>query len=156
MEKIVKLKRRAPAKSSAMLAPGIHPARIEVRAGDRYHVRTLAGERVEARLAADMDEAFADECLRGKRTVLATPGEGGMALILGALQTSCTVSRDREDAVRARGKRLELHADEGIVLRVGKTALVMDQHGTVTIVGQKMTVNVAEAARILSTLCELP
>ncbi len=68
-----KLKNRAGAATQASLAPGIHPARIDVRAGDRYHVHTLAGQRVEARLADGVEKTFAEECLREHRTVLVTP-----------------------------------------------------------------------------------
>lgn len=153
---VVKMKKRASAASVTVLGPGIHPAKIDVRAGDRYHVRTLAGERIEARLGDEVEEAFAAECLREQRTVLVTPGENDEAVILGALQTSRSFSRDDAGTMRARGKRVEIDADEGLVLRVGKSSLVMDKRGIVKVTGQKMTMNIAEVVRVLSTLCELP
>lgn len=153
---VIKTKKRAPAPSLASLGPGIHPARIDVCAGDRFHLRTLAGQRVEARLADDVEPAFAQECLREHRTVLITPGDDGIAVILGALQTARGISRDDTGTVRSRGKRVEIEADEGLVLRVGQSALVMDKRGALKLVGQKMTVNVAEVVRVLSALCELP
>jgi hypothetical protein len=153
---VVKMKKRAPAVSLVTLGPGIHPAKIDVRAGDRYRVHTLTGERVEARLGDEVEEAFAAECLREQRTVLVAPGENGEAVILGGLQTSRAMSRDDAGTVRARGKRVEIDADEGLVLRVGKSALVMDKRGVVRMTGQKMTMNIAEVVRVLSALCELP
>jgi hypothetical protein len=143
---VVKLKKRVSGAHAASLGPGVHPARIDLRAGDRYSVHTFAGERTEARLARDVDEALAEECLREQRTVLVTQGEDGVPVILGALQTSRGAS----------GKRVEIEAEEGLVLRVGKSALVMEKDGTVKIVGQKMSMNLAEVVRVLSTRCELP
>ncbi len=143
---VVKLKKRVPGARVASLGPGVHPARIDLRAGDRYSVHTFAGERTEARLARDVDEALAEECLREQRTVLVTQNEDGVPVILGALQTSRGAS----------GKRVEIEAEEGLVLRVGKSALVMEKDGTVKIVGQKMSLNLAEVVRVLSTRCELP
>ena len=32
----------------------------------------------------------------------------------------------------------------------------MDRHGVIKVTGQRMTMNIAEVARILSALCELP
>ena len=145
---MVKLKKRAPGVRAASLGPGVHPARLDLRAGDRYSVHTFAGERTEARLARDVDEALAEECLRKQRTVLVTQGEDGVAVILGALQTSCGASSP--------GKRVEIEAEEGLVLRVGKSALIMDKDGTVKLVGQRMSMNLAEVVRVLSTRCELP
>jgi hypothetical protein len=153
---VVKMRRRAPAASLAALGPGIHPAKIDVCAGDRYRVRTLAGERLEARLGDGVEVGFAAECLREQRTVLVTPGEDGQAVILGALQTSRALLRNDAGSVKARGKHVELEADEGLTLRVGKSALVMDRHGVIKVTGQRMTMNIAEVARILSALCELP
>jgi hypothetical protein len=114
-------------------------------------VHTFAGERTEARLARDVDEALAEECLREQRTVLVTQGEDGVPVILGALQTSGSGA-----AARSCGKRIEIEAEEGLVLRVGKAALVMEKDGTVKLVGQKMSMNLTEVVRVLSTRCELP
>ena len=70
-EKVVKLRKSvAPEVEAAVLAPGIHPGKIELRAGDSYRVRMLTGALFGARLAEDMDPAFAEECLRQKRTVI--------------------------------------------------------------------------------------
>ena len=153
---VVKMKKRAAPAPLAELGPGIHAARIQVRAGDRYEVTTLAGERVSARLGEEVDAAFAIECLSEQRTGLVTAGEGGEAVILGALQTGRAASRDEAGTLRARGTRVEIDADEALVLRVGKSSLVLDKRGVVKVTGQKVTMNVAEVVRILSALCELP
>ena len=153
---VVKMKKRPSPAQGAALGPGIHPAKIDVHAGDRYRVHTLAGERVEARLGDEMEEAFAAECLREQRTVLVTPGANGEAVILGALQTSRGLSRDDAGTLKTRGKRVEIEADEGLTLHVGKSTLTMDKRGVIKVTGQKMTMNIAEVVRVLSAICELP
>ena len=145
--------RRTP--HSRVLEPGIHPGRIELQSRGAFRVRTLAGEIVSARLHEGFDAAFAEECLRDKRTVFVTQGPDG-ALLLGALQTSRAVSRDAHDTLRLSGKRLHLEADEGIAIQVGKSTVRLDAQGTVKIVGQKLTMDVAAVVRVLSALVELP
>jgi hypothetical protein len=154
--KVVRLRKPAvPARVEA-LPPGIHVGRIEMRADGVYRVRTLVGATVSARLGPEIGEDFAEECLRDRRTMLLTPDETGDALILGALQTASVTSRDAEDIVRLRGKKVEIEADDGITLQVGRATLRLDAKGAVKIGGQKMTMDVAEVVRILSALVELP
>jgi hypothetical protein len=142
--------------TAATLAPGIHPAHIDVRAGKRYGVRTLGGVRLEAALGAGVEPAFAEECLREHRTVLVTPGEHGGAVILGALQTTRALSRDDIGTLRAHGRRLEIDAEEGLVLRVGNAALIIDQHGALKLTGNKLNLDIAQVVRVLAAACELP
>jgi hypothetical protein len=151
MAKPKAMKRGAPA-----LGPGIHPARIEMRADGAFRVRTAGGELLAARLAEGFEEAFAEECMRERRTVMIAEGTEVEAVILGALQTSRAVERDAHDTVRIEGKRVELEAEEGISIQVGKSTLRLDRHGAVKIVGQKMTMDVAAVVRVLSALVELP
>ncbi len=152
----VKQKKRATRTSPALLPPGLHPARIELRAGERFHVRTLEGLRVEARLAPEVEEAFAEECLREHRTVLVAPGAEGTAILLGALQTARGVSRDRHGMTRIDGRRIELEAEDGLVLRVGKSKFILDRQGTVKVVGRKMTMDLSDLVQVLSLRCTLP
>jgi len=151
--KIAKLKPRTM--STPALPPGIHAAWVEARAGAFFDVRTLAGERTRARLAEDVEEAFIEECLAERRTVIVAPSEDG-AVILGALQARRAVARDAHDTVRMEGRRVELEATEGVSIRVGKSALRLDPQGGVRIVGQKMTMDIAEVVRVLAAMCELP
>jgi hypothetical protein len=58
--------------------------------------------------------------------------------------------------VRVEGRRIEMEARDGVSIRVGKSALRLDPSGNVRVVGQKMTMDVAEVVRILAALCELP
>jgi hypothetical protein len=51
---------------------------------------------------------------------------------------------------------VEIEADEGLVLQVGKSSLRLDNQGTVKLGGRKMTIDVAEVVRILTALVELP
>jgi hypothetical protein len=86
----------------------------------------------------------------------APAGEPGEVVILGALQTSRALARDAHDTVRIEGKRVELEAEDGIAIQVGKSTLRLDRHGVVKLVGQKMTMDVAAVVRVLSALVELP
>lgn len=155
--KVVRLR-----KADAVAAPdreearqGLSIGKIELRAETAFRVRLVGGRLVSAKLAPDVDEGFAEECLRDKRTVLVVMEEGG-AVIAGALQTSKAVSRDAHDAVRIEGSRVRIEADEGIDIAVGKSSLRLDKSGAVKIVGQKMTMDVATVLRVLSALVELP
>ena len=146
---------------ASALGPCIHPARIEMRApatesGVPFRVRTAGGDVLPARLAEGFEEAFAEECMRERRTVMIAAGEPGEAVILGALQTSRALSRDAHDTVRIEGKRVELEADDEVRIQVGKSTLRLDRHGVVKLVGQKMTMDVAAVVRVLSALVELP
>lgn len=154
--KVVRLRKPAASARTEALPAGIHAGRIEMCSDGVYRVRTLAGAMVSARLGPEIGEVFAEECMRDRRTMLLTPGESDEALILGALQTASTTSRDALDIVRLRGRRVEIEADEGLVLQVGKSSLRLDNQGTVKLGGRKMTMDVAEVVRILSALVELP
>lgn len=164
--KVVKLRKNAPARTAspardeaapdAALPAGIHSARIELREGASFRVRITGGPVLAARLAEGMDEAFAEECLRERRVVLVSGALDGSARIVGALQTQSTVSRDGQDALHVAGRRIRFDAKDDIEFRVGKTTLRLDAEGTVRLVGQKMTMDVATVVRILSALVELP
>lgn len=147
------------AQASAPLAAGLHPARIEepnpAESGS-YVVRLPHGERLVACLADDMEEAFADECCRDRRRVLLSPDPHGRAMIIGALQTSRSTSRDTHDTLRLEGRRVEIEAEQGITMRVGKSTLRLDKTGAWKMVGNKMTMDIATVVRVLSSLVELP
>ncbi|EYF05994.1 hypothetical protein [Chondromyces apiculatus] len=151
---------RAAAKVSeppvaAALAPGVHPGRIEVRSRDAWRVRLLDGTLVRARPADEVEPGLLDECFRARRTVLVAAGPVG-AVILGALQTACAPVREADGTLRVRGRRVEVQADEGIELRVGASAIRLDQRGVIKMVGNRMTLDVAAVVRVLSALVELP
>ena len=154
--KVVRLSKPSASARTETLPAGIHVGRIEMCSDGVYRVRMLTGAMVSARLGPEIGAAFAEECMRDRRTMLLAPGESEEALILGALQTASTASRDALDVVRLRGRRVEIEADEGLVLQVGKSSLRLDNQGTVKLGGRKMTMDVAEVVRILSALVELP
>jgi len=141
--------------AAAALAPGVHPGRIEVRSRDTWRVRLWDGTMVRARPADEIEPALLDECFRARRTVLVAAGPSG-AVILGALQTSCAPARDSDGALRVRGRRVEIQADQGIELRVGASAIRLDEKGVIKMVGNRMTLDVAAVVRVLSALVELP
>ncbi|MBK8258049.1 MAG: hypothetical protein IPK82_35955 [Polyangiaceae bacterium] len=137
------------------LPPGIHGAQVLGREGAGFAVRTLDGQIWAATLGDQVEEAFVEECLAERRTVLVSPSLDGVA-ILGAIQSRRTVVRDGHDTVRVEGRRVEIEAKDGISFKVGKSALRLDPQGNVRVVGQKMTMDVAELVRILAAMCELP
>ncbi|AKT40742.1 hypothetical protein [Chondromyces crocatus] len=157
---VSRVKTRAVAKAPEApvveaLARGVHPGRIEVRSRDAWRVRLLDGTLVRARPADEVDPALLDDCFRARRTVLVAAGPAG-ALILGALQTASAPAREADGAVRVRGRRVEVQADEGIELRVGASAIRLDERGVIKMVGNRMTLDVAAVVRVLSALVELP
>ncbi len=142
-------RRVAPA---AALAPGLHAATIELAAKGSYRLRTATGEQVKARLAPGVDPALANECLRDRRTVLVTAHPTG-ALIVGALQVTASAA---PTTLRLEASDIELCAEKTIVLRVGKSLVVVSEQGVVQMVGEGMTVRMAKAMRVLSANVELP
>ena len=151
--KILELAPRSAEKPA--LAPGLHPARLEAKDGERFRARILGGSTVIAIPGDDVESAFLDECLAEGRTVLISPSPDGPT-ILGALQSKRAVARDAHDTVRVEGRRVEIEAEDGVSIRVGKSAVRLGPNGDVRVVGQKMTMDVAEVVRILAALCELP
>lgn len=149
--KVVKL--REPA---AALTPGLHAGKIELCTAEACRVRVAGFGVVTARRGPELAEDFVEECLRDQRTVLlAADGDGG-ALLLGALQTASAPARDAHDTLRLEAKRIELAAEEGVSIAVGKAAIRLDRSGAVKIVGDRMTMDVAAVVRVLSALVELP
>lgn len=141
--------------SATALPPGIHGAVLVGREGSGFTVRTLDGQIWKAACGDQVEDAFVEECLAERRTILVSPSAEGVT-ILGAIQSRRTVVRDGHDTVRVEGRRIEIDAKDGISLKVGKSALRLDPHGNVRVVGQKMTMDVAELVRVLAALCELP
>jgi hypothetical protein len=134
------------------LAPGLHAATIELASKGSYRVRTATGECVTARLGPGVDPALADECLKQRRTVLVTAHPRG-PLIVGALQVTATATPDR---LRLDAREIELCAGSKIALRVGKSLVVIDEHGAIHMAGERMTMKMAKAVRVLSANVELP
>jgi hypothetical protein len=134
------------------LAPGLHAATIELASKGSYCLRTVAGERVKARLAPGVDPALANECLRDRRTVLVTAHAKG-ALIVGALQVTAAAA---PNTLRLEATDIELCAAKTIVLRVGKSLVVVSEQGAVQMLGEGMTVRMAKTVRVLSANVELP
>jgi hypothetical protein len=72
----------------------------------------------------------------------------------GRLQALVGLASDRADMVRA--LRLgELCAGNRIVLRVGKSLVVIDEHGAIEMVGVGMNLKMAKALRVRSANVEL-
>lgn len=147
---------RARKQAAPALAPGIHLGRIEMLSGAVYSVSVGPRRSVMVELAEGFEAAFAEECLREQRPVIVSVDEDGRAVLAGALQTTRGVSRDREGSARIEATRLDLRAEEGATIAVGRTLLRIDRRGAVKIVGDKMTLDITEVVRVLSARCELP
>lgn len=147
------------------LTPGLTVVSIELadvakgasgEKGYPYRVRTSSGATLPATLAEGFDEAFASECLRDYRTVLAEVRDDGTAVLLGALQTRSHVSRDDHDTAELSGKRVEIRADEEARIVVGKASLKLGRDGQVRLVGNRATIDMAALVKVMSALVELP
>jgi hypothetical protein len=134
------------------LTPGLHAASIELASRGTYRVRTATGEHVRARLAPGVDPALAEECLKHRRTVLVSAHPAG-PLIVGALQVAAS---ERPEKLRIEAGEIELCAGKTIVLRVGKSLVVIDERGAIQMVGDGMTMRMAKAVRVRSANVELP
>jgi hypothetical protein len=159
--KVVKLRKiggSPEAAPVAALGPGLHAVELaSLDATDRgaCQVRLGGGALLPARLSPGIEQEFAEECLRDRRPVLAAE-VGAAVVVLGALQTSRTVERDRRDALRADARRIDLRAEDAISLRVGSSELELRGDGVVRVGGQKLTMDVAGVVRVLASLVELP
>jgi hypothetical protein len=144
--------RATRAATEAALPPGLHAATIELASNDSYRVRLATGERVKARLDAGVDVALAEECLKHRRTVLVTAHPEGPTIV-GAVQVAATA---RLETLRIEAGDIELCAGKSIVLRVGKSLITLDERGVVTMVGEKMSLRMANLIKMLSANVELP
>jgi hypothetical protein len=136
------------------LGPGLHAATIELCGRGTYRVRTTSGAQVRAKLAAGVSAALADECRRTRRTILVTETHAGV-VIVGAIQTQPSLE-GKHERLRIAAKELELGAERAIVLRVGKSLLVLDESGAIRLAGEGVSLRAAKAVRVLATSVELP
>jgi hypothetical protein len=150
--KLERQPRRGRLAAEPALAPGLHAATIELASKGTYRLRTATGEHVRARLSPGVAPALADECLKQRRTVLVTAHPGG-PLIVGALQVAAS---ERPEKLRIEAGEIELCAGKTIVLRVGKSLVVIDERGAMQMVGDGMTMRMAKAVRVRSANVELP
>jgi hypothetical protein len=134
------------------LAPGLNAATIDLVSKGSFRLRMMTGERVRARLGPGVDPALADECLKQRRTVLVTAGPKG-PIIVGAVQVTAS---ERREKLRLEGGEIELCAGNKIVLRVGKSLIVLDEHGAIHMTGESTTLKMAKAVRVRSANVELP
>lgn len=147
---------RKPRKGAEVepLGTGLHAATIELCARGTYRVRTASGISARAKLAEGMSAALADECRRTRRTVLVTEAADGV-LIVGAIQTQPSLE-GRHERLQLKANELELAAERAIVLRVGKSLLVLDESGAIRLAGEGVSLRAAKAVRVLAANVELP
>jgi hypothetical protein len=130
----------------------LHAATIELASKGSYRVRLATGERVKARLADGVDPALANECLKDRRTVLVSGHPEG-PIVVGAVQVTAST---RPEKLRLEAADIELCAATSIVLRVGKSLIILDEKGGMQMVGEKMTLRMAKTLRALCASVELP
>lgn len=138
--------------SAPSVASGLHAATLEFETSGGYQARVASGELVPATLAEGVAPELATEALRDRRTVLVSVGASG-AVLLGALQTKPTASAE---TLHLRAPSVEIEGREGVVLRAGKASLVLEPDGTIRLVGDAMTMRVAQLLRVLAANVELP
>lgn len=142
--------RRAPT-----LGPGLHVAKLELRSGGSYRIRTLSGVRLKAVLSEEVDELLVEECLRGNRSVIVVETSRGPT-ILGALQTTRSVVHEPNGVLRIEGQEIRLRAGARLVLEAGVSSLRLDKSGAVRAEGDRMVIDMGSNVRVLSALVELP
>lgn len=142
----------------AGLVAGVVELATERDGAPRYKVRMLdatssgQGRLVDAQLGPGCEPGLIDECLATRRTVLMSGG-----VILGALQTAPTEGRrDGDGNVQLAGVDVTVEAERALSLRVGDTELVLRDDGTVRLVGQRLSMDVAALIKLLSARVELP
>ena len=142
------------------LGPGLHAAFIELRsqnsgAQDSYWVRTPDEQRFKAVLAYGIDPGLVAECFAAGRLVIVSDTPKGVA-ILGALQTTRSLTHEPDGTVSLQAKKIRLSADEGVVIAAGQTSLRMNKEGAMRTEGHRMVIDMSSNLRVLSALVELP
>jgi len=95
-------------------------------------VRGIEGE-LSAELAPGVSPAIIEQAVTTGNAVLLECAGGAAPLVVGVLQTKMP------DELHVRARRVELEADEEIVLRSGHGALRIRQDGEVEIVGSRIS-----------------
>lgn len=142
-------------KRSSALGPGLHVAKIELRSGRSFRIRTLTGVRTKAVVGDEVDEALVEECLRGSRSVIVADTSRGPT-ILGALQTTRSMVHEPDGGLRIEGKEIRLRAGTRIVLEAGNCALRVENGGVMRAEGDRMVIDMGSNVKVLSALVELP
>ena len=158
--KVVKLAKKPAASASRSpssepkLAPGISAGTLQRVIEGVCRVELVSGGAVSARIGPGVSPALVEECLRERRTVLVTQGRDG-PVMLGTVQTAPSIEKSAEH-VRVEGREVELVASDKLSLRVGRSALELDEDGVLRLAGKRLTIDVAALVRVLSAKVELP
>ncbi len=149
-------------KAGPKLGPGLHPGRIEMAIasfaegeGPAYRVRLASGRRITARLDGAVAPDFAEECLRGGRTVVLVEGPDG-ARIAGALQVASAIEKDTRGTLALEAKHVRLRADQSILIEVPGSSLAFEPNGVLRLEGDKLVIDMAALVRIFAARVELP
>lgn len=135
-------KRQSPAEA---LGRGAHFARLSRKIGEaRYEAQVIGGDRVEVAVAPEVDLALADRCLADQDIVL-VGALGEEVVLFGALRTR---ERTPEEVV--------IEAPRRLVLRAGKSRLVLTAEGRIKLSADDVTVDAPREVRLASAKVEIP
>jgi len=154
-KRVTSARQRAPEPEGTRLGPGAHLARVELRAGASYRIRTAAGTRLSATLADGVEVALVDECLRHGRMILACDTERGPTIV-GAVQTARSIGADEHGALAFNATSIRLKADQTLRIEAGPVTLTVDKAGVLRLQGDKMTIDMGALIRLVSARVELP
>lgn len=142
--RVVRLAREGE-KPGAALGSGAHFAKLFKKLAEgRYEAHLISGDRVEIRVAPEVDLALADRCLAEQEIVL-VGAMGDDVVLFGALRTK---EQKPEDVVVEASRRL--------VLRAGKARLELSADGKVKLSGNAVTIDAPHEVRIVSARVEVP
>jgi hypothetical protein len=147
-------KARKP-KTNRALGPGLHALHIDLFADGECRVRTLTGERMRAVVGDAVDPALVEECLRFGRMVIGADTERGPTVI-GALQTTRSLSHEPDGTVVLEAKEIRLRARERVRVEAGASSLSLQKAGRSNLRGERLVIDMSSNVRVLSALVELP
>ncbi len=151
--KVVKLRAAAPVSSrtakaptpAESLGPGAHFARLTRKIADaRFEAQLVGGDRLEVSVAPEVDLTLADRCLSDQSTIL-VGALGEEVVMFGALRT-------REPTP----EEVVIEAPRRLVLRAGKSRLVLTAEGKIKLTGDDVTVDSPREIRLASAKVEIP
>jgi hypothetical protein len=138
------------------LGPGLHAAWIELATDTVFRVRTASGRKLDAKLANEVEREWINQCFSQNQMVIVSDSPLG-PLILGALQTRRQLAREADGTLAFEANRIELRAEQEIVIRTGNEAAVkLQRTGKVRINGHRLLIDASANVRVLSALVELP
>lgn len=123
----------APPPKREARQPGLRTARVVTAAGRAAEI-VLRGERapIVAAVAAEVEAEVLERAVAERETVLVEVVAEGPPVVVGIIQTR--VARE----VSLKGRKVEIEAEEEILLKTGRGALRIRQDGDIELVGSRV------------------